>query len=81
MAKRDLTAGPYVVEPTTAFVLELSAVDRLLLVELLSVAQSHLLEVAATADARKLVNPALPPKLRGWAARCAGFMARLQAGA
>lgn len=61
--------------------IDLSASDRVLLAELLLVAQSHLLEVAAAADARKVVNPKLPPRLRDWALKAAGFAARLQAGA
>jgi len=59
---------------------ELTTADRLLLIELLAVAQMHILEIAAQAEARKLVNVKLPSRLRGWASSCADFIARLQAG-
>jgi hypothetical protein len=84
MARMKTIKPMAVVEPANVLervTLELSGADRVLLAELLLVAQSHLLEVAAAADARKVVNPKLPPRLREWAQRAAGFAARLQAGA
>ncbi len=61
--------------------LQLTAADRVLLGELLAVAQTHILEVAAMAEARAVVNPKLLPRLRAFAQSAAGFIARLEVGA